>query len=143
MICHFETHDPTPIRRSRAYLRCSAFSSFHSARVAEWKIATLGRCGSEVEPVSQDSDSLTHDEETHPKTVAPHWIARVKASKILGICSPAMPAPVSCTSMRTLAPECRQPRRMRPPAWVYLTALLTRLRRTALRRSASLSIDAH
>src|SRR5258705_71712 len=54
--------------------------------------------------------------------------SRVNASKILESCSPAIPMPVSQTSMRTFWPERRQPMRTRPLGSVYFMALLTKFR---------------
>lgn len=68
--------------------------------------------------------------------------SRVNASKILGTCSPGIPVPVSHTSIRIPELECLQPTRMRPPGWLYLIALLTKLLRAAPRSRPSLSIVA-
>jgi hypothetical protein len=65
--------------------------------------------------------------------------SRVNAWKILGICSSGIPMPVSYTSIRISEPKRLQPSSTRPPDLVYLTALLTRLRRAAPRSRPSLS----
>ena len=65
--------------------------------------------------------------------------SRVNASKILGISSSGIPIPVSYTSIRISEPERLLPSSTRPPDFVYLTALLARLRRAAPRSRPSLN----
>jgi hypothetical protein len=94
--------------------------------------------GRNLNAMTQNSERLPHDEETDAETVVPCGIKSSERFEDLR-CSSGIPIPVSYTSIRTSEPERLQPTRMRPPGWVYLTALLTRLRSAAPRSRPSLS----
>src|ERR1700682_2965157 len=57
---------------------------------------------------------------------------RVNASKIFDSCSPAIPMPVSQTSIRAFRPERRQPTRIRPLGSVYLIGVADEISEDAI-----------
>src|SRR5260370_39199020 len=109
--------------------------SCHSPIQVEDCVVTSMRC---------PSTSMARRTMNSPTPSPSHRVesSRVNASKILESCSPAIPMPVSQTSMRTFWPEQRQPMRIRRFVSVYFMALLMRFRRMPLSSNALLMTDA-